>query len=155
MFLCQFCAVKLKMVIIIIIINNDDVFSSGVISALKSLQDRIRDLEIERAVAAGKFKQLSDETRHSILSSGNRGDREVGGDSSDEDGCAASRETKSPEMRPTGGTSNKENTWHKLINVFITVIMEGKLHVEDNNYCLLIYIACHVHAQTNRLLPIK
>ena len=104
MFLCQFCAVKLKM----IKINNDDVFSSGVISALKSLQDRIRDLEIERAVAAGKFKQLSDETRHSILSSGNRGDREVGGDSSDEDGGAASRETKSPDMRPTGGTSNKE-----------------------------------------------
>ena len=111
MFLCQFCAVKLKM----IKINNDDVFSSGVISALKSLQDRIRDLEIERALAAGKFKQLSDETRHSILSSGNRGDREVGGDSSDEDGGAASRETKSPDMRPTGGTSIKKI--HTQINV--------------------------------------
>ena len=38
-------------------------FFVAVIRALKSLQDKIRRLELDRAVTADKFKQLTEETR--------------------------------------------------------------------------------------------
>ena len=38
----------------------------AVIRALKSLQDKIRHLELDRAVAADKFKQLTEETRREV-----------------------------------------------------------------------------------------
>ncbi|XP_011410098.1 PREDICTED: centrosomal protein of 57 kDa-like [Amphimedon queenslandica] len=79
--------------------------SEGFISALKSLQSKIHQLEVDRTLAAGKFKKLSDETRHQVLSSGAR-ENQREKERSNEDG-RASRETTSPERQPTRDFSHR------------------------------------------------
>lgn len=77
-------------------------FVKAIIKALKSLQDKIRHLELERAVTAEKFKELSKETKEQMSYSRERTSEKSDDSSSESDLGTPPLAATPPQLRNKG-----------------------------------------------------